>query len=230
MNYIFGDLHNNIEELEKLVLIINLKKEDKIFFIGDLIDKNRETKKTIEYLLDLKEQNKCIFIRGNHEFVWERYLINKEKKREDFILKYGGIESLKDFSQGERLFKERKINNLKDIFKDYLKLIEKMFPFQIVSNFLIMHSGLKESQLNKKPLKLKEFNYFLRPQEINKEKKYLGEYRIIAGHTFLSESPFFSKAYINIDGGAGYGKKLSAYCIEEKKVIRSDGKKFKDPY
>ena len=57
-------------------------------------------------------------------------------------------------------------------------------------------------------------------------KKYLGTRTVVAGHTFLSDTPTIYPGYINVDLGAGYGQYLGALSTEDNTVVRSDGKKF----
>lgn len=226
MFYVIGDLHSNISELKKLLKHIKPKKADALIFLGDLIDKNPDTLETLDFLTSLDRKIKCIFVRGNHEFVWDEYLNGKNLERREFLLNYGGKEALTYFEEG--LLEKNNLSKIKKILSKYLKILEKMVPYFIVSNYIIIHGGLLPSQLTHKKLEIKEENYFLRPDKIDKNKKYLKKYRVIAGHTFIKTTPFFSESYINIDSGAGYGKYLSAYCIENEEVIRSDGAVFRE--
>jgi len=228
MQYIIGDVHGNVNELKKLINHLNPKKEDLLIFLGDLIDKNPDTLETLEYITNLKDNLNCKFVKGNHDFVWEEYLVKKNLNRKEFLLEYGGKQALSKIDQAEELLKTDKITELKKILSKYLDIIKEMEPYLLVSDYLVIHAGLLPSQLDEEDFKVKEINYFLRPEKIDKSKKYLGKYRVIAGHTFIKSTPFFSEAYINIDTGAGYGKYLSVYCIENMQIMRSDGKMFKD--
>ncbi|MCD4705149.1 metallophosphoesterase, partial [bacterium] len=98
MNYIIGDIHSNINELKNLLRIIKPRKEDKLIFIGDYVDKNIYFEETIKFLISLIKKYRCILIKGNHDFVWDRYLNFKELFRQDFLLNYGGVETLRQFT------------------------------------------------------------------------------------------------------------------------------------
>jgi hypothetical protein len=91
---------------------------------------------------------------------------------------------------------------------------------------MALHAGLLPEQLGDKTLRFVEANYFLRPDQMNLDMKYLDTYTLVAGHTHVSDIPWRKNGYLNIDLGAAYGKYLGAYIVEEGTVIRSDGKIF----
>lgn len=225
--YIIGDLHANVGELKKLMSLLEIKAGDKIIFLGDLIDKNIETKKTIDLLNEISSKHDCVFIKGDHEFVWERYLMHNDIARQDFILNYGGVAALQKFTDDPKdLVINNKIVEIKSFLQPYLDLIQISQDFYLLDEYLIMHAGLLESQLDQEKISIDEENYFLREDKMNFDKKYLGKYKIIAGHTYFSKEPFIKPGYINIDLGAGSDGFLGAFDTKNKKVIRSDSKIF----
>ncbi len=230
MHYVIGDVHNNIKELQNLIIVIQPGETDTLCFLGDLIDKNTGTEECITYITQLCEEFSVVILKGNHDYVWEKYLLEEEVGRQDFLLHFGSTLSLSEFEDGEEALRGNDISRLKSILAPYLNLVGSMKPYVIIDGFIIIHGGLLPEQLTEDPLKVREINYFLRPEEMNKNDKYLDRYRVVAGHTVLGEEPSFNSGYINIDTGAGYGAFISCYFIEEHTVIRSDGKIFPDTY
>ncbi|MFA6446632.1 MAG: metallophosphoesterase [Patescibacteria group bacterium] len=227
MNYIIGDIHGNFTELEKLLTIIKPQANDRLIFLGDYLDKNSGTKRTLDLLHQLADTHDCVFLKGNHEYVWEKYLLGHELQRRDFLLKFGGLEMLKEFSpEAERLLLEDKIDAISVFLKEYLNLLPHMKNYATVGSYLALHAGITDEQMDSTPLVFDEPNYFLRPDHIPTELKYLGQYTLVAGHTHLSPEPVKLPGYINVDLGAGFGKYLGAFCPETSQVIRSDGKIF----
>ena len=98
-----------------------------------------------------------------------------------------------------------------------------------IGEYLALHAGLLPEQYEQPSLRFLEKNFFVRPQDIPQEKRYLHRYTLVAGHTHLGTEPTVKRGYINIDLGAGYGKFLGALCVEEQIVMRSDGKEFPLP-
>jgi serine/threonine protein phosphatase 1 len=200
MRYIIGDIHGNIEELQKLLALLKPAKSDTLIFLGDYVDKMPHTEKTLTLLEQLNKKYKCIFLKGNHDYVWEQYLIHEDLSRQEFLLK--------------------------KMLHSYIKLMEKMEHFYLIEDYLALHAGLLPNQYSQEPLVFEERNFFIRPDDIHMKKKYLGTYTLVAGHTYLGEKPTLEEGYINIDLGAGYGKYLCALLVEKRMLVRSDGKEF----
>ena len=95
MRYVIGDIHGQIYKLKNL---INLTKSDatEYIFLGDYIDRGLCSKEVIDFLNDLNKKVKCIFLIGNHEDMWFKYL-KGDKSWLDMILLYGGIETVKSY-------------------------------------------------------------------------------------------------------------------------------------
>lgn len=129
-------------------------------------------------------------------------------------------------SDPRALIEEDQIDTIRDILAPYDRLLDKMQDYYLIDGYLMLHAGLFCEQMNQHPLVLQERNYFMRPADIPHEKKYLDSYCLVAGHTFLSNTPTVKRGYLNIDLGAGYDGFLAAFCPEEHRVIRSDGTVF----
>ena len=97
MIYAIGDIHANIRQLERLLDVLNLQTRDTLIFLGDYLDKQPYTAETLALLQAVNAEYKCIFLRGNHDFVWDRYLHNGEIARQEFLLQYGGRETLRPY-------------------------------------------------------------------------------------------------------------------------------------
>jgi len=225
--YIIGDLHSNIEQLNKLLDLLKPIQGETLFFLGDYIDKKRGTDETLQKLNHLKGEFKCIFIKGDHEFVWERYLNYNETFRQDFLLKYGSIEALRQYtSNPEKLIEKNDISAIKKFLQPYLDFVKDTEDYYLTDGYLFLHAGLQEEQLTQNPLRFTETNYFLRKEGMNLKKLYLDKYIIVAGHTYFGKEPFIEKGFIGIDLGAGYDGYLGALDVKNNKIIRSDGKIF----
>ena len=182
MYCIIGDIHGNIEELQKLLALLKPGKSDTLIFLGDYIDKLPHTKETLALLEKLSRGYDCIFLKGNHDYVWERYLIYEDLTRQEFLLQYGGRETLKQFGQeAQRALEENNISMLKEMLHSYIKLIEKMEYCYIIEDYLALHAGLLPDQYSQYPLVFEERNFFIRPDNIHMKEKYLGTYTLVAG-------------------------------------------------
>jgi len=139
----------------------------------------------------------------------------------------GGKEALQNYTEDvQQALDENNITLLQKTLQPYVQLIAKTKDWHIVDGYLALHAGLLEEQYTQKRLVFQERNFFLRPQEIPQKKKYLNQCVLVAGHTYMGDSPTIEKGYINIDLGAGYGKHIGALSVTEHKIIRSDGTAF----
>lgn len=227
MNYIIGDIHGNIVELRRLLSLLRPRKSDALIFLGDYLDKLPSTRETLELLEQLSRKHRCIFLKGNHDYIWEQYLVYGDISRQAFLLQYGGRETLRQFgSEAQRALEENDTVSLKKTLHSYIGLIEKMEDYSIVEEYLALHAGLLPKQYVQDPLMFEEQNFFIRSDAIRMKKKYLGKYRLVAGHNYLGDEPTIEQGYINIDLGAGYGKYLCVFLVENRLCIRSDGREF----
>lgn len=225
--YVIGDLHANVGELRKLLSLLKLSAGDTLVFLGDYIDKNVHTKETLLLLNLLKEKYHCIFIKGNHEFVWERYLNHREIFRQEFLLTYGGVRALEQYSDHPKnLIEKNDISIIKRYMEPYLEFIQKTQNYYLVDNYFATHAGLLATQLSEKSLHFSEINYFLREDKMNFEQRYLDKYIVVAGHTYWGHEPLIRNGYIGIDLGAGYEGYIGALDIARRRIIRSDGEIF----
>jgi serine/threonine protein phosphatase 1 len=225
--YIIGDIHSNADALESLVEQLKPQRGDGFIFLGDYIDKGPATRATLALLERLTHNYQCVFIKGNHEFVWDRYINHGEKYRREFLLKHG-LASLEETRDDAReLLNNDDTKTIKKILAPYFALVEKTIDYYLIDEYLALHAGLLETQFDQAPLVFTERNYFLRPEEINTKKKYLGKYTVVAGHNDLGTEPIVDEGLINLDLRAGYpGGFLGALNTRTKIITRSDGMQF----
>ena len=75
MYYIVGDIHGHISKLLKLMSMIikKISDNDTIIFLGDYIDRGKDSYSVIEYLSGLAGKYKICFLKGNHEDMFMKY-------------------------------------------------------------------------------------------------------------------------------------------------------------
>ena len=77
---IIGDVHGCLDELKLLIRKCELKKDDHIFFLGDLINKGPYSIEVLEYIHFISEIYTVDLILGNHEEKFLRFINNKNNK------------------------------------------------------------------------------------------------------------------------------------------------------
>lgn len=74
MKYVMSDVHGDFQNMYKMLVKINFSSYDKLYILGDILDKGNENLCLCSFVRDTP--NICL-IKGNHEFLCERYLEGK---------------------------------------------------------------------------------------------------------------------------------------------------------
>jgi serine/threonine protein phosphatase 1 len=213
LTYVIGDIHGNILELKRLM--DQLRGNHKFVFLGDYIDKGKNSIAVLNYLISFAYYHKCVFLMGNHEYKLLQGDI-------DFIEKFGGKETIKSYTGKDIISKETWKETLSKM-KEYghFSFLCNLQLYHKTKEYYILHAGYNISyeKLNDVLLIDPESILFSKYDFISSRKKLEGK-KIIFGHTA------FKKVYeddfkIGIDTGAGYGGELTAYCIERNYFVNS---------
>lgn len=218
MRFVIGDIHGEISKLRVLIkYIFTLDKDPEFIFIGDYLDKGEDPKAVIEFLLDLNKQHPCTFLYGNHEYIWMN-LDPHDAKMIEYLAKYGGYATLKSLRMND--FEAGKDK----LLTDYADFFTSLKPYWKDDSFVAVHSGISPENysldIENIPLQQLLFNRY---DFIQHEELYMGQYRVIFGHTGFF-TPFVSSTKLGIDTAACFlsGQPLSAFCIEKLGMINSD--------
>lgn len=193
--FAISDIHGCSKTLKKLVLDeIKLSKTDKLYLLGDYINKGPDSKGVIDFIRDLRGDGFDIqCLRGNHE----QYLLDGlEYSWEEIAFRNrGGKETLASFS----------VDAIHKIPQKYLDFISAL-PFYIeTEKYLLIHAGLNFDLED--PYK-DEFSMLnIRRMEIDLEKT--GDKCIIHGHVptpyqEIETALNFKNHHISIDAGCVY--------------------------
>ncbi|MCX7880573.1 MAG: serine/threonine protein phosphatase [Ignavibacteria bacterium] len=129
--FVIGDVHGCFKTLEKLLFVeFKFKKNDKLFFLGDLIDRGPRVKDTLEFVYDLYEKGQANVVRGNHE----QMLLNAlEDPFELYNWFYNGSErTLSDFG----------VNHPSEIPKKFINFLSDMPYYIEFEDFVLVHGDL----------------------------------------------------------------------------------------
>lgn len=72
--FAIGDIHGGYKALEQVLKRANLNTNDRLIFLGDYVDGWSESPKVIAKLIELDTSFDCVFIRGNHDALFEDWL------------------------------------------------------------------------------------------------------------------------------------------------------------
>jgi serine/threonine protein phosphatase 1 len=126
---VIGDIHGGFKALEQVLNRADVTNDDKLIFLGDYVDGWSESPDLLSYLIQLKEEQDCVFIRGNHDDLvlgWFRTAKSNPK-----WLEHGGESTLKAYQ------------NINSILKDLHRLfLENLTNYYVdEKNRLFLHAG-----------------------------------------------------------------------------------------
>ena len=83
--YVIGDIHGCIETLVSLVDHLDLKKNDELWFCGDLVNRGPSPANCIRFIKSLKIKTVCVL--GNHDLYLLRLMGENSKNSSDLGIK-----------------------------------------------------------------------------------------------------------------------------------------------
>lgn len=246
MNWIIGDCHGMLDELNSVIAQIEEKDTEATFwFVGDFCDRGYDSKGVVDRVISLGDRAKAV--RGNHDDVFDCILSGKPTPYTDNQSENAAIECLAWFthfgmydtfaSYGKdrsavRLGMHGKyaliglVDAVPQEHKDFyanLPLILEGDGFFVAHAFIepeITIADALEYDAHKKNMIWGRFA----KSDIEQPKKWgkVGYF----GHTptfttYQSKEPVFGDDIVLVDTGAVFGNCLSAVCHETKEVITS---------
>lgn len=143
--WVIPDIHGYSKTLEALIEDqIKPSRNDKIYFLGDYIDRGPDARGVIDYIISLEEDEYNIrTLRGNHEDYLLRTFDNEtiqkniigityhnKLKKEWF--KFGGRETLRSFQ----------VSDVHEIPEKYIAWMRELEYFIALQGFILVHAGM----------------------------------------------------------------------------------------
>ena len=250
MRQIFiGDVHGMLEELNALLTKLELKDDDTIIFVGDLLDKGPDSPGVVQRVRTLSTTHNVVLVMGNHEDTHSRYrkhTVHNPKTAEDMA------------SRKQELQPITAALSISDI-----AFLDTAVPFYRTPtcDILVVHGGIPAdrrtfpktvqeigamSSKDRKSFKLTlrtryvdaDTGHFVglgqeEPQDPFWAEVYDGRF----GHVIFGHEPFIGKIkHFNhatgIDTGAVFGGGLTALVVEtdcSQTVVSVESRPYKEP-
>ncbi|MGR3763562.1 bis(5'-nucleosyl)-tetraphosphatase PrpE [Rossellomorea sp. NS-SX7] len=222
-----GDIHGCFQEFRNLTEKLGYDWDSglprhpegrKLAFVGDLTDRGPHSLKTISVVASLQDEKEAYYVPGNHCNKLYRYFLGNNVKI---------LHGLETTTAELSALTEKERSVYKTLF---INLYEGSPLYQILDEgkLIIAHAGIKEEYIGKKNKRVKTFVlYGDITGEVNEDgtpvrrdwaKDYKGDAWIIYGHTPVLEPRMMNKT-VNIDTGAVFGGKLTAFRYPELELI-----------
>jgi len=189
---VFTDIHGMFNLFKNLYDSLDITNKDQLIFLGDYIDRGKQSKEVLDFMIGLKEKRVGdIFLLGNHE---DMLLNNKE-----LWLYNGGLATIKSFGLD--------LNNIQ-IEERYLNFINSLEYYQETENYIFVHAGIQPYYGDWR----KEKQWMLWAREEFYNSKVETKKIIIYGHT-ISKEVRIDDNKIGIDTGGFYYKNLTCAIL-----------------
>lgn len=198
--YIIGDIHGCLEMLERLLDKIDWNPtNDRLIFLGDYIDRGKNSKGVIDLLLEISKSSSLVqFLIGNHENIFLEYL--NTGRIMGFILN-GGDATLESYRTAESS------GGGVDIPPEHVAFLRSLEHWIELDDYYVVHAGFRPGV----DLERQSFEDLIWIRNAFIFSDYDFGKKVIFGHTPFSK-PLLMENKIGLDTGAVYGNKLT--CLE----------------
>lgn len=226
MIYVMSDLHGCYEKYNKMLSLVDLKENDTLYILGDIVDRGPDG---IKILLDLIYRKNVVALRGNHDHK-AGIMLNRLMKPKDSIAR----------KQFEKQFRSWISDGGQPTYESFLRLEEEeqviilnyimAMPFYRKADvagcqYLLAHTVPEKEKMPVMP-ELCSWcsgrDYIL--GEPDYDEVYFDDVTIVTGHTptALIDKNFAGKiwkgnSHIAVDCGAVYGNPLGCICLDTMK-------------
>jgi serine/threonine protein phosphatase 1 len=227
---VIGDIHGGLRALHQIMERANVTQNDTLIFLGDYVDGWSQSPDVIDYLIEIKEHQNCIFIKGNHDELLLDWLQNKnENIDESMWFKHGGEATVIAYSKVSQSTINKHIAFLKSLENYFLDDQNRLFihagftnmngiAYEYFPKLFYWDRTLWETALALNETIDKDSVYYPRRFLLYKE--------IFIGHTpvtKIGETIPIQKACIwNVDTGAAFKGPLTIMDVDSKEFWQSE--------
>ena len=228
MIYAVGDIHGMRSELEKLISLLPLDRDDTLVFIGDYVDRGPDSAGVVDTLIELQGKYRCIFLMGNHESMFLSFLgwEGSWYFGGDSFLQNGGDLTLQsyDFVEGSNF----------ELPEAHRRFYQELVPYHLEGEYAFVHAGV-----SRQALALSDVTYALsreRPRDLLWERSTMElphslGITLVYGHTPMPDLQVrWNLPYtVGIDTGCVYDGGLTAVRLPDETVFRVDAMNAPEP-
>ena len=227
--YVCSDLHGEYDAYK--AIIEKLGKDDKLYILGDVIDRGDDGIKILQDIMERQKKGQVEFLMGNHEFMMIQTLLNIENYRNAWFGNGGEAtykefkkltpekqEEMKEFLINSAIYKQINTGN-QDYYLIHAKAIQD--TDETTQTFKQMIDKGQET----KALEALQSSvpYDCKEEDIPKKDMFT-----IIGHTPTFNTIQLSKGYIDIDCGIAYGRQLALVNLTEGEVQYFNAESIKE--
>jgi serine/threonine protein phosphatase 1 len=125
-----GDVHGCFHALDAVLQSIEPTTDDRIVFLGDMVDSGKETREVLERIIALKQECDVVLIQGNHEEMM--FAARENEKALRYWENCGGVATINSYRFG---------GTLADIPAEHWRLLDTCVPYYETDEFILTHAN-----------------------------------------------------------------------------------------
>jgi serine/threonine protein phosphatase 1 len=227
---VIGDIHGGLKALQQVLKKAAVTPQDTLIFLGDYVDGWSESPQLIDFLIQLQQNQSCIFIRGNHDQLFLDWLLgNHEALDQESWFKHGGEATVQSYAQCDEVLKKKHIAFLQSLHNYHLDAHNRLFvhagftnmhgvTFEYFPKLLYWDRTLWETALS--------LDEKMTTTSLHYPKRFQVYHEIYIGHTPVTRinltTPLQKANVWNIDTGAAFQGPLTIMDVDSKAYWQSD--------
>ena len=224
VGFAVGDIHGRADLLELLLAQLEARAEEErrdhgepiIVFLGDYVDRGRDSRRVIELLLEGRPFGfERRFLRGNHEQAMRAFMDAPLENRN--WVRYGGAETLVSYGvdppapieADPEVWLAAAAALSASLPASHLQFLDDLQRYQVLGDYVFVHAGVDRAR---PPERQDDRDlYWSRDRFLNSSRPY--SHRIVHGHSVV-QAPYVDERRIAIDTGAYASGVLTAARFE----------------
>ncbi|MUV05558.1 serine/threonine protein phosphatase [Flavobacterium rakeshii] len=122
---VIGDIHGAFKALQQILERAAVTRNDLLIFLGDYVDGWGQSPEVIDFLIKLKQEYQCIFMRGNHDDLLTDWLKTGSHTEQWFM--HGGRVTTQSYLKVTNSQKEQHIDFMESLQNYYLDNDNRLF-------------------------------------------------------------------------------------------------------
>lgn len=224
---VIGDIHGGLRALHQIIERAHVTPQDTLIFLGDYVDGWSQSPQVLDYLIQLKTTNTCVFMRGNHDELLLHWL--KESKDNLLWYNHGGEATVNAYKTVDADTKLRHIEFLAALSDYYLDDKNRLFihagftnmngvKYEFYPKLFYWDRTLWETALSLDPS--------IKPNDLLYPKRLTLYDEVYIGHTPVSRigmtTPVQRACVWNVDTGAAFKGPLTIMDVATKEFWQSE--------
>lgn len=224
---VIGDIHGGLKALKQVLQRAKVTTNDTLIFLGDYVDGWSESPQVLDFLIELRGNQNCILLRGNHDELLQKYL--ETNTYNEMWKKHGGESTIKAYENISEEKKRFHIQFLKSLENYHLDTKNRLFVHAGFTNLKgVTHEYFPKLLYWDRTLwemalafdnRIPKESHFYPPRFLLYEEVFIGHTPV----TRICEKAPVQKATIwNVDTGAAFKGTITVMDVDSKEFWQSD--------